>query len=254
MIEGWLRTQPGVQVNSLMGGSTVSSSHVTSNLTLFLDAGNLSSYPGSGTTWTDLAQGLQFSSNGTLTPFGTVGGASAFSFNGSGYWTYSANPSLVDMGGPFTLMMWLHYTSLGTRANPFEKAGNSYQSYEQEIATTWETDGTITYYSRYNTYDYGTSAALSSGWNLMALKMSTAKTGGVARTGFYSKNGAAWTSNYTARSTTAVTTSGQIRIGTGYAGTLSAGSIAIVMVYNRELTDAEVLQNHNAFRGRFGLA
>jgi hypothetical protein len=37
---------------------------VTTNLSMFLDAGNASSYPGSGTAWTDLSGN---SRNGTLT-------------------------------------------------------------------------------------------------------------------------------------------------------------------------------------------
>ena len=51
----------------------------------------------------------------------------------------------------------------------------------------------------------------------------------------------------------------EIRIGSNdYAidsagnGTWMNGKIAIVMVYNRELSDAEVQQNYNAHRYRFG--
>ena len=32
-----------------------------------------------------------------------------------------------------------------------------------------------------------------------------------------------------------------------------AGNIAIVQMYNRVLTDTEILQNYNANKGRFGL-
>ncbi len=59
---------------------------VTDDLSLCLDAGDSSSYPGSGTTWTDLANGIVFGSLGTTTPFGTVAGSPALTFNGSGYW------------------------------------------------------------------------------------------------------------------------------------------------------------------------
>ena len=58
-------------------------SMVTSGLLLQLDAGNPTSYSGSGTTWTDLST---YENNATLTgspTFTDVGSASYFSFNGS---------------------------------------------------------------------------------------------------------------------------------------------------------------------------
>lgn len=226
---------------------------VSSGLVLNLDILN---YPGSGSTWTDSAQGLQFSSVNTQTPYQTVGGSPAFAFNGSGYWRYNANPSLVPMGGDTTLVMWIYGYDVGTRKTVFEKAGTSYQSYEQEIAITWEPDESWTWYSRYNNYDYGAtpvSFATVNGWSMLSIKMSTGLTNGVSRTGFYSKNGAAYTSNYTVRSTTPITTAGEVRIGTGYAGTIDSGAVAMVLVYNKMLTDAEILQNYNATRTRFGL-
>jgi hypothetical protein len=254
-MEGFFRTNPNLQVSSVITNRTgAGPTYVTDGLTLYLDAGLTSSYPGSGSTWTDLAQGLTFSSNGTQTPFGTVSGVPSFTFNNSGYWTYSTTPSLVDMGGPTTLILWVYNTGLAARKTVFEKAGTSYQSYEQEIAVTWETSNQWTYYSRYNAYDYGnfTTTPLNQ-WSMNAIKMTTAKTTGVSRQGFRSLNGAAWTSDYVARSTTAVLAAGQIRIGTGYAGTMTNSSISIVMVYNKELSNDEILQNYNAFKQRHGL-
>lgn len=228
--------------------------YISSGLKLYLDTTNPASYPGTGTSWTDLSQGLVFSSNGTQTPFSSVGGASAFSFNGSGNWTNSASPSLVDMAGDCTLIMWLYGNTPGaSRSNPFEKAGNTYQSYEQEIATTWETNGTLTWYSRQGSYDSAATGSLSSGaWNMVAIKMSSGKVQGARRTGFYSINGANWISNYTANSVNSILTAGTIRIGTGYAGTVSSGAISVVMVYNRLLTNNEISQNYEYFRRSFG--
>jgi hypothetical protein len=87
---------------------------------------------------------------------------------------------------------------------------------------------------------------------MVGIKMSTGKTA-AARTGFYSKNGSAWTSLYTSRSNVALVASGAIRIGSGYAGTVTNGHISSVLCYNKMLTDAEVLQNYSATKRRFGL-
>lgn len=253
-MESILRTQPGIQVSSVVANNTAAPIPVRHGLRLHLDTADSRSYPGTGTSWFDLAQGLTFTSNGTQTPFSTVGGVPAFSFNGSGNWRHSATPSLVDMGGPCTLILWVYNTGLSARRTVFEKAGNSYNSYEQEIAVTWETNNQWTYYSRFNTYDDGrfTTTPLNA-WSMNAVRMSNAKFGGVVRRGFRSLNGASWTSDYTGRSTTSVLAAGEIRIGTGYAGAVGNGSISLVMVYNRELSNEEMLYTYNQYKARFGL-
>ena len=227
---------------------------VTDNLVLCLDAGNPLSYPGSGNTWLDLAQGINFSSFGTQTPFVTANGAKCFSFNNSGYWSSVANHSLVDMGGDCTLLMWIYSEDVTSRRTIFEKAGTIYASYQQEIAVTWETAESFSYYSRrFPSYDFaGTSSISQNRWHLVVIKMSTGKTSS-PRTGFYSMNGANWIAGYANASNTALEPAGAIRIGTGYAGTCNVGKIAAVMCYYKMLSDDEVSYNYNATKGRYGL-
>jgi hypothetical protein len=225
-------------------GSTYGSQIVTSGLTLLLDASNINSYRGAGSVWVDQAQGLLFNSTGaTQTPYTTLNGIKCFDFNGSGYWECSSGFSQVDLGGDCTIIMWFYCQNMAQRRTIFEKAGTSYQSYEQEIAVTWEVANDFSYYSRYSpAYDYaGTLVNTVNAWNMVGIKMSTGKTT-AARTGFYSKNGSAWASGYT----------GAIRIGSGYAGTVTDGYINSVYCYNKMLTDAEIAQNYNALRKKFG--
>jgi hypothetical protein len=221
-----------------------------------LDVANPKSYPGSGNLWKDLANNLTFNSAGaTQTPLEVINNASSFAFNGSGYWACnSAGISNVDLGGDMTLIMWLYSETISTRKTVFEKAGTSYASYQQEIACTWETDNSISWYSRYSPdYDFGTTTTCTlNKWNMMGIKMSTGKTA-TARTGFYSKNGGNWVQNYTSRSNTALIASDEIRIGVGYAGTCDVGNVGMVLTYNKMLTNDEVLQLYNATRSRFGL-
>jgi hypothetical protein len=229
---------------------------VQQGLVLNLDAGNPYSYAGAGSAWYDVSgNNLIFNSQGTTqTPFTTIGGSPCFDFNGSGYWECGTNFNLVDLGGDCTIIIWFYCETTAVRTTIFEKAGTSYQSYEQEIAVTWETANDFSYYSRFNpSYDYASTAASTvNAWNMVGIKMSTGKTT-AARTGFYSKNGSAWQSNYTSRSNVALVAAGAIRVGSGYAGTITNGYISSVLCYNRMLTDAEILQNYNATKGRFGL-
>lgn len=228
---------------------------VTSSLSLYLDPNNVSSYPRVGDVWYDLASGLQFNSNGTQTTLETLSGAKGFTFNSSGYWKCSSGYSAVDFAGDCTLLMWIYNTVSphNNRRTIFQKNGTIYQSYEQEIAVTWEGGTDLSWYSRVSEYDYGsTSGVGSGGWKLMGIKMSTGK-GTPCRTGFYSVNGGSWANNYVCRSNTPITSAADIQIGSGYAGTVEQGSIGMVLCYNKMLSDAEVLQNYNATKSIYGL-
>lgn len=223
------------------------------NLVLALDAGVTRSYPGSGTKWYDISPSqISFSSYGTQTPFTSVGGVQCMDFNGSGYWASDSGHEKVDCGGEMTLLFWMYAQDITERDTIFQKNGTSYQSYEQEIAVTLETNEGFSWYSRYATYGYGSTDAMTlNAWNLMGIKMSSGYTAS-ARTGHWSKNGSAWSANYTERSTNSILPASTIVVGNGYAGPVESGYLASLYVYEKQLTDAEVLQFYNATKKRFG--
>jgi hypothetical protein len=228
---------------------------VTDSLSLYLDPDSVNSYPNTGTKWFDLASGLEFSSYGSQTSLTTYSGAKGFTFNGSGYWQCSSGYNSVDLAGDCTLIMWIYSadTFHNNRRTIFQKNGTTNQSYEQEIAVTWEGGTELSWYSRVSDYDYASTPQVgSSGWAMMGIKMSTGKTS-ACRTGFYSRNGGSWTNNYFCRSTTPVTTAADIVIGNGYAGVVEQGAIGMVLCYNKMLSDTELLQNFNATRSIYGV-
>lgn len=240
--------------NEYVNTLSVPSNIDRNGLTLYLDATNRTSY-NAGSYWVDLAQGLEFvNATGTQTPYQRNGAVPSFTFNNSGYWVHSRSPSSVDFGGDCTLIMWFYPTTLAARKTIFEKAGTTLQSYQQEIAVTWETNQQWSWYSRATPgYDSGVSGSFSlNAWQMMAIKMSTGRTS-AARTGFYSINGASWIANYTSNSNTALTTSGEIRIGSGYAGTVTNGGVGMVMSYNRMLSDSEISNIYTATREKFNV-
>jgi hypothetical protein len=218
-----------------------------------LDVANPKSYVSGSDYWYDLAQGLTFASTGgTRTPLANVNGVPSFDFNGSGYWYCSTNSSLVDMGGDCTLIIWLFEENVTVRKTIFEKQGNSYASYEQEIAVTWETDERFSYYSRkFAGYDVGyVSAGTLGTWSMRALKMSSGKAV-TARAGFRSVDGSNWVADYTSNSNTALVAAGAITIGTGYSGTCDVGNIGMVICYNKALNNSEIEQVYSATKTRF---
>ncbi len=226
---------------------------VTDKISLCLLPNNTISYPKSGGSWYDIINGLTLTSFGVQTPFTTMGGALGFSFNDSGYWQCTSNSNLVDLGGDCTVILWIYGTQGNSRRTIFEKAGTIYQSYEQELAMTWETNSALSYYSRYNDYDYsGTESTDANTWTMISIKMSTGKTS-AARTGFRSKNGGNWVQDYVSRSNTALVAAGDLRIGTGYSGVCYQGGIGCVFCYNKMLSNSEILQNFNATKSIYGL-
>ena len=232
----------------------------TDKISMLLDVENPSSYPGSGSTWTCLVDGRNFqATGGTQTPLTTQDGNKCFQFNGSGFWESSENTDGVDMGSDCTLLMWIYQEDNTERDTIFEKVGPLYQSYQHEIAVTCEVGFSnvqnYTWYSRYSpNYDTASTASDFSNneWHLLGIKMSTGRTS-AARTGFYSRNGAAWAANYNSRSDTALVSAGNIRVGSGYAGEMENGKIAMVATYNKMLSDLEVEGFYNATRKRLGL-
>lgn len=89
-MEKALRSQPNLQVSSLITNQSAVEPYFLNGLVLAVDAGNLSSYPGSGTTWFDLSGN---NNNGTF-----VGSISFQSTNGGVLQT--ANSSYINFPSP----------------------------------------------------------------------------------------------------------------------------------------------------------
>jgi hypothetical protein len=249
----WINSQDGFAVDS--GGSLPDI--VTDQLSSYVSANAPGSYIPGDTKWYDISgNNLVFNTVGTPLTRTLYGTAYGYTFNGSGYFRCSSNFNLVDLGGDCTLIMWIYGAQAGSRKTIFQKNGTVAQSYEQEIAVTWEVGSSFSYYSRRTpSYDFGgVAATTANAWSMVALKMSTGKTA-ACRIGYNSKNGSAWAQNYTCRSNTALVAAADIQIGSGYAGTCNAGSGAIgdVLTYNKMLSDAEILQNYNAMKSTYGL-
>jgi len=198
-------------------------------------------YTGS-TPWYDSAQNIgMIAQNGSMTKT-TVGGVPCLSFDGSKYWDSStADGNKVDMTGEFTLVLVFYAAPPPARKTIFEKIPNTYASYEQELACTWETDNNISFYTQVSDYDYGYfGASTSNQWNLRAIKMRA------DRQEAYAWNGGAWGSNVlTNRSNTQVVRSNGLRVGGGYAGTVAVGHIHSVLIYGVALTTGEMAKVHN---------
>jgi len=216
----------------------------TSGLLFNLSALN---YTGSS-VWHDVQQNIAMNAQGGNMTKTTVSGVPCLAFDGSKYWESStADGNRVDMTGEFTLVLVFNAVQPGSRRTIFEKVPNTYSSYEQELACTWETDNNISFYTQYNSYDYGYfGVSTASQWNLRAIKMSA------DRQSAYAWNAGSWGGNVLSnRSNTAVVRSNGIRIGSGYASTVYTGYLFSVLVYGVALSSSEMTRVHTYYTNLF---
>lgn len=228
------------------GGITIDrdqSTLVTANLTLNLNAGLTSSYPGSGTNWADVSGNT---ANITLvnSPTYTSSTPSYFTFNGSNQYGTGAKTDVLPTTA-YTKSVWFYLNgyldnnlvSSSTGGHFMFMGASSNRIYCGHA--NWNILG--------GTYlDYPSTATISlSTWYYAVLTFNT--TDGMT---LY-LNGSQ-DSVYTARKN-AHAGDGSTNIATFGGGNLLNGRIAQVHCYNRSLTAGEVLQNYNATKATFGL-
>jgi hypothetical protein len=234
---------------------------VDGNLILWLDAGQSTSYPGTGTTWTNLANA---SANTTLINTPTFDIQGWVEFNGT---DESANTGLpgattFTTDSDFTISCWARFSaykdaaaSIGTLVGAF-----NYQGY----GLYWNGTPSSYTFGSYMRYASVVSSRVSSAVSLNTWYMVTQ---------VYSRSGnfhQLYLNNTLSGNTTSISGTfnsnlNTVFLGIGYgvgsdgtpgggtAGTRFLGDISQVMIYNRALTADEVSQNFNALERRYGL-
>lgn len=234
---------------------------VSSGLVAYWDAANTVSYPGSGTSWYTTAGGSTNAMSLTnLTYTGTT--PSYFTFNGSNSWAATDTPSSLPTTGDSTVLIWCKPDSTGpsNQYTGLVSYGSRYTADPSNARLlSLYTSGTTMYVSSAywgNDYVPNSLAVTANAWNMVGM---IARGGGISNnTTLYSGNAAGGLLSQTGTSSAAGrtfnTTVVNLAFGmTDYPGRYFKGDIAVVMIYNRELTSAEVTQNYNFFKGRFGL-
>ena len=219
---------------------------VTSGLVLELDAGNTKSYPGTGTTWFDKSG---FANNGTLV-------------NGVGY-TSSFNGSLVFDGGDDYVLTSNFTTYSGSQGTlcawtyPNPGNSNTYVIAIGELGQTGKSRAIGTYQGKWWLVGYGATnedwltdfAITSNQWSYVTYTWDNTTNIGISVNGVFAN---------TTRSGLNPVAGTQLRVGSPSWTNLGSygfwnGRIPIAQVYNRALSQAEILQNYNATKTRFGL-
>ena len=238
---------------------------VEDGLILALDAGNTKSYPGSGDTWIDLSgQG----NNATRV------NPSEIVYNSNGWFDYTSGPSndgdlgcftlpndSFTLGANFTIEVWNNYDAAST-----PNSGSSVSPWgdgclwTNSATSDWSGAGynngllfgynSFVYFNTSGTetqVDYSTNPSTQT-WHQHVLVVNSG-TGNV----YVDKSSVATLSDFR----TIGQSNGTLGIGiadlfgSNYRGEYD-GFISIVRVYTKALTAAEITQNHNAIKGRYG--
>ena len=227
---------------------------VRSGLVLALDAADRKSYSGSGTTWTDLSGNNR---NGTLTSGPTFNSSNGGNivFNGSTNYIAMPSGSLRSYTGTRSSASVWFKTAIAssTRKALFGDwdATGANETARLELSgyggTSGKIGGTINYNpSNPNTPTESTTTISTNIWYNVVIQYDGTSTK------LY-LNGVLEGSRNT--SETGGNGTGQFAISRAgnYNGLYLNGSVANLLIYNRALTNVEILQNFNATRGRFGI-
>ena len=224
---------------------------VTDSLQFHLDAGNTASYPGSGTTWTDLSGNGR---NGTLTP--AISGPTYTPSNG-GAIVFDGFGDVVTCGtsafpsGDISVFSWVYLTSFQLEWNIictkwFNPAASDFH-YALKSNLANGTNIRQNLYTTSNADIYGTSTYSTNTWYQIGF---TLVNGGTLT--FY-KNGA---TDGTSASVSRTPGSSTLQVsddrisGVGFS---IFGRIPQITIYSKALSASEVTQNFDALRGRYGL-
>lgn len=213
---------------------------VNSGLIAYLDAGNKNSYSGTGTTWNDLSgRGNNFTLNNITFSNNYI------TLNGTNSYASISNLSLTT---GFTMEIW---TYMSSTSGGFGLFGQGTYGTGTGLHIFYDAGSRGMIYGMYsNDNDYNENYRPSTGqwYNWI-----------------FTYNGSSYAKRFYANSVlktpgssvqTAYSGTGQFNIGAIYGGPAGAyanGRISQVRIYNRPLSEAEVIQNYNADKSRFGL-
>ena len=221
---------------------------IINGLFVMLDAGNVKSYTGIGTIWTDITRN---SYNGTLQGVTTFNSANLGSFSFNGTTDFISMDMSVPLGTAFTIGAWVRpATGIGATAGSSIIYGPQANGADNYFAVT-SGNNTQVHFTRIadvdNVFVQGTLPVALNNWNYLAMTL------GISTVMTY-VNGQldiSITTNFIIGSWTSVTNS--IGRRSNIAQRYWVGNISNVHMYNRVLSQAEIQQNFNALRGRYGI-
>lgn len=243
-------------MSTTQGGGNI----VADGLVLYLDAANTKSYLGSGTAWTDLSK---VGNNGTLTngpTFNSTNGGNIV-FDGTNDYIDCGNSNSLKFvnGDSFTISSWV---------KPISPMPTTVSAIAQHGGTPGSATGFILYLTNSGFVDFAKSNVANTGQNVTTTPFQFNLWNNIVCTILYSGssgqiqfyiNGVlkatynGWSANPLLSDYVNSLYVGRSSVDSFFSFTPFYGNIANVSIYNKRLSDQEVLQNYNVTKSRFGL-
>ena len=229
-----------IQGIRIIGERVVDASIVTPDLAIWVDANDPASYPGSGTTVTDLSGNGRTQNLSSAAAYTVLNGVKCWDFSGTYIMrTAVASPTLPTTG--FTYIAWARMIASSVTWRTLFRTGPADHPLIIELGS-----------NRLGIYDNTTAAFYPSGYNdvssLADVWAQWVVTGDSAGQTFYI--------NGQQVGTTVQTAAGNIHDWTGGVGTpngQSFGYVANMFLYTSKLTLEQIQQNYYGLKGRFGV-
>ena len=229
-----------IQGIRIKGERIVDASIVTPNLAIWVDADNAASYPGSGTTVTDLSGNGRTQNLSNAAAYTVLSGIKCWDFSGTYIMrTAVASPTLPVTG--FTYIAWARMIASSVTWRTLFRTGPADHPLIIELGS-----------NRLGIYDNTTAAFYPSGYNdvssLADVWAQWVVTGDSAGQTFYI--------NGQQVGTTVQTAAGNIHDWTGGVGTpngQSFGYVANMFLYTSKLALEQIQQNYYGLKGRFSV-
>ena len=214
---------------------------VTTGLQLYLDAGNASSYPGSGTTWTDL-------SGNNLT--GTLTNGPTYSATNGGSIVFDGSNDYVQCTGSLTVTAATFVTWIKRNGSQGQYDGILFSRGTNTTGMNFQTSNQLGYHwnDAGNTYNWQSGLTIPDAtWCMIAVSVTS-----TAATAYLCQTGGTTTATNTVNHASSLLN--DIKIAQDDAGNrFFNGNIAIAQLYNIALSAGQVSTNFEADRARFGV-
>lgn len=220
---------------------------IREDLVFYVDAGASTSYPGTGSTWSDL------SGNGydlTLTNGPTWNSDGYFSNDADSYFTGAGGVEIPQGADPYSIGVWARQTSIWAPngGGGLISVGGFDESYESNVIRTEGSLGDFRHYW-WNLDITGSDNSIALGeWFYVVGQWDGTTTRTLWINGQEVSSDIPWTPiNVT--ETTIQVSAGSI---TGGFNEYQQGDVAAAFVYDRPLTAEEIEQNYQVFQARYG--
>jgi hypothetical protein len=228
---------------------------VNSGLQLYLDADNVTSYSGSGTTWYDLSgngNDVAMQNSGDISY--TASGGGYFSTGATGYFSKTAGTNIPTGSTPYTVSAWVQFPTGwpgGSNSHVIAQIGSAPTYYN--LNSFGATSGGYLEVGWF-TQPGDPGPLISNSWTPSSPTTNwmnvVSQWDGATRNIWY--NGVLQATDsigtYLANNT-------DILIGLDFSGFANylIGNIGQALIYNRALTPGEIVQNFNAVKSRYGI-